>query len=153
MHLVFDLACVMDPKFFVVNITCSFNHCHFSTFLTNIESKSCDLPYNVVLWLNRGKILSRFFAFQNDIGIFLHEKSRPLAVITMSEGLWTFVFLADLTQRVHDSSTRVQGETGLIYWVSSFLKYICHTIGHLLLDISDHFHIIIFAFYMPFSNL
>jgi len=97
MHLVFDLACVMDPEFFVVNITCSFNHCHFSTFLTNIESKSCDLPYNVVLWLNRGKILSRFFAFQNDIDTFFHEKSRPLAVITMSEGLWTFVFLADLT--------------------------------------------------------
>jgi len=65
----------MDPEFFAVNITCSFNHCHFSTFLANIESKSCDLPYNVVLWLNRGKILSRFFAFQNEIDIFLHEKS------------------------------------------------------------------------------
>lgn len=47
--------------------------------------------------------------------IFLHEKSRPFAVITNSEGLWTFVFLADLIKRVHDSSTRVQGETGLIY--------------------------------------
>jgi hypothetical protein len=99
----------------VVNVTCSFNHCHFSTFLANIESKSCDLTYNVVLWLNRGKILSRFFAFQNGIDIFLHEKCRPLAVITNSEGLWTFIFLADLTKHVNDSSTRVQGETGLIY--------------------------------------
>lgn len=107
-------------SFFAVNITCSFNRCHFSTFLADIESKSCDLPYNAVLWLNRGKILSRFFAFQNEIDIFLHGKSRPLAVITNSEGLWTFVFLADLTLCVHDSSTRVQGETGLVYWVSSF---------------------------------
>ena len=141
------------PRVFLVNITCSFNHCHFSTFLTNIESKSCDLPYNVVLWLNRGKILSRFFSFQSEIDIFLHEKSRPLAVIMNSEGLWTFIFLADLTKCVHDWSTRVQGETELIYWLSSFPKYICHTIGHLLPDISDYSHIIIFAVYMPFSNL
>jgi hypothetical protein len=111
------------------------------------------LPYNVVLWLNHGKILSRIFAFQNEIDIFLHEKSRPLAIITNSEGLWTFVFLADLTKLVHDWSTRVQGETWLVYWVSSFPKYICHTIGHLLPDISDYSHIIIFEFYLPFSNL
>jgi hypothetical protein len=152
MHFVFDLSCVMDPEFFAVNITCSFNYCHFSTFLANIEFKSCDLPYSAVLWLNHGKILWRFFAFQNEIDTFLHEKSRLLAVITNSEGPWTFVFLAYLTQRVHDSSTRVQRETGLIYWVSSFPKYICHTMGHLLPH-SDHSHIIIFAFYMPFSNL
>jgi hypothetical protein len=30
---------------------------------------------------------------------------------------WTFVFLADLTKHVHDSNTRVQGETGLIQGV------------------------------------
>jgi len=75
MHFVFDLSCVMDPEFFAVNITCSFNHSHFSTFVANIQSESCDLPYNAVLWPNHGKILSRFFAFQNEIDIFLHEKS------------------------------------------------------------------------------
>jgi hypothetical protein len=70
-----------------------------------------------------------------------------------SEGLWTLVFLADLTKLGHDWSTRVQGETGFVYRVSSFPKYVCHTIGHLLPDISDYSLIIIFAFYMPFSNL
>jgi len=101
------------PRVFCGKYYFFFNHCHFSTFLANIESKSCDLPYNVVLWLNRGKILTRFFSFQNEIDIFLHEKSRPLAVIMKSEGLWTFVFLADLTKRIHDLSTRVQGKLGL----------------------------------------
>jgi hypothetical protein len=114
-------------------------------------SESCDLLHNAVLWLNYGKILSRFFAFQNEIDTFL-MKMVDYLLLSPTVKVWTFVFLADLTKHVHDSNTRVQGETGLIYWVSSFPWYICHTIGHHLPDISDHSHIV-FAFYMVFSNL
>jgi len=75
----------MDPEFFAVNITCSFNHCHLTTFLADIQSESCDLIIMQFCGLIMARYYQDFFAFQNEIDIFLHEKSRPLAVITNSE--------------------------------------------------------------------
>jgi hypothetical protein len=58
------------------------------------------LYHTEIRWLNRGKLLKRFFKF--------HEK------LPDPELLWNLVFLADITHHVNDLNTRLQGKRRLV---------------------------------------
>jgi hypothetical protein len=56
---------------------CALDHRQFQQFLLEIEANYGDVLYHTeIRWLNRGKLLKRFFELRHEIEIFLTEKQK-----------------------------------------------------------------------------
>jgi hypothetical protein len=120
-----DLFCVKNPVVLAVNFirSSAFRHRQFQDILKEIESEYSNIPYFIaVLWLSRGKILSRFFEPRNEIEIFLIEKNRPLPLLTNIEWVWKLAFLVDITKHINDLNLKLQGRDVLICHIYTLVK-------------------------------
>ncbi|CAI9724381.1 Hypothetical predicted protein [Octopus vulgaris] len=92
------------------------NHRQFLTFLEELDSNFCDLPYYTgVRWLSCGKVLFRFYKLRREIDLFLIRKNRADSQLSEPSWLSKLSFLVDVTSHTNELNFKLQGKNNLVY--------------------------------------
>jgi hypothetical protein len=76
-----------------------------------MESEYGDLQYfTEIRCLSRGARLARFFTLQEEIGLFMEDKGRPIRELNNTEWICDLAFLVDITQQLNGVNVRLQGQ-------------------------------------------
>lgn len=91
------------------------NHHQFKSFLDQFGSEHNDVPYHTeVKWLNRGKVLNRFFELREEICQFLLSKGKDTAELWEQKFLSELAFLCDISSHLDGLNVQLQGRGRII---------------------------------------
>lgn len=99
------------------------HHRQFKEFLRQLSSEYGDVVYFTnVRWLSRGKCLERFFNLREEIDIFMNEKQQFISELSDEDWLTDLCFLVDITEKLNQLNTDLQGKDNLIIDACNFIK-------------------------------
>ncbi|XP_078521639.1 general transcription factor II-I repeat domain-containing protein 2-like [Lissotriton helveticus] len=98
-------------------------HRQFQAFLSELESAHGDVLYHAkVRWLNRGRVLKRFYELLPEINAFLLTKGKTVPELIDTEWKWDLDFLTDVTEILNSLNLQLQGKGTLISDMCSHIK-------------------------------
>ena len=110
---VLDFGHVMGPVVKIINSirAKAKQHRSFKLFLQECAAEHGDLLLHTdVRWLSRGKTLQRFLSLLGEIKTFMESRGEDTALLTDAEWLLDLAFLTDVTEKINQLNTQLQGK-------------------------------------------
>ncbi|XP_028128225.1 general transcription factor II-I repeat domain-containing protein 2A-like [Diabrotica virgifera virgifera] len=107
-----NFSCVMKTLVKIVNVIRSneLNYKEFQEFLKELSQYGDIIYHTVVRWLNKGKVLERFFSIRHEITLFLATKSKEFLDIYNFSWRLKVAFLTDTMSTMNETLTKWQGD-------------------------------------------
>ena len=116
---------VMTPVIKIINSirAKAKQHRSFKLLLQELSAEHSDLLLHTeVRWLSRGKILHRFCSLLNEIKAFMESREEDTTLLSDAEWLLDLAFLTDMTEKLNQLNTQLQGKDRTISDMISAVK-------------------------------